>query len=160
MVQTLVRKDLLTEDHQTVTLAGKELLAFVETKHTEKLKRVNEHSQEFDRWWAEYPPTDGFSYKNRDFKPTRSLRQAKESCKQKFFKIIEKGKYSVDDLIAALKLDIQMKKDESVSTGTNKLKYMQNSLTYLNQESFEAFVELAKTIKPKEEPKIKGGVDI
>lgn len=161
LVQTLVRKELLTEDRQTVTITGKDLLTFMETKHPEKLKKAKDYSTEFDKWWNTYPATDGFTYRERTFAPTRTLRQAKEACRAKFEKIIEKGKYSVDDLVAGLTLDIQMRKEDSVRSGTNKLKYMQNSLTYLNQETYEASIELSKTVKvtePKQKPT--GGIDI
>jgi len=47
-------------------------------------------------------------------------------------------------MVEALKYDVMSKKEASIKEGTNKLKYMQNSLTYLNQRSFEGFIELIK----------------
>ena len=35
-------------------------------------------------------------------------------------------------------------KENSVKTKTNRLTFMQNSLTYLNQRSFEPFIELIR----------------
>ncbi len=62
----------------------------------------------------------------------------------KFEKIIIEGDYTAEELIEALKYDVVQKKEASFKTGNNKLSYMQNSLTYLNQRSFEPFIELIK----------------
>jgi hypothetical protein len=79
----------------------------------------------------------------------------------KFDKILLEGEYTAADLIAALKFDVEQKKENSVKLGTNKLTYMQNSLTYLNQRSYEPFIELIKEgAKIDEAPKIVGGTDI
>ena len=49
----------------------------------------------------------------------------------------------------------------SVKLSTNKLTYMQNSLTYLNQRSYEPFIELIKEgAKIEEAPKVTGGTDV
>jgi hypothetical protein len=64
-------------------------------------------------------------------------------------------------MIAALEYEVLQKKENSVKVKTNKLTYMQNSLTYLNQRSFEPFIELVKEGKKVvEEPTITGGTDI
>ena len=79
----------------------------------------------------------------------------------KFDKILIEGEYSVQELINALEYDVLMKKENSVKTGNNKLSYMQNSLTYLNQRSFESFIELIREGKAeKEEKQIGGAIDI
>jgi hypothetical protein len=55
------------------------------------------------------------------------------------------GDYTEAQLISALEYDVLQKKERSVQSKTNKLTYMQNSLTYLNQRSFEPFIELMST---------------
>jgi CRISPR/Cas system CSM-associated protein Csm2 small subunit len=52
------------------------------------------------------------------------------------------GDYTAQQLIEALKYEILQKKEASSKTSVNKLAYMQNSLTYLNQRTFEPFMEL------------------
>ena len=53
------------------------------------------------------------------------------------------------------------KKDNSVKTGVNKMTFMQNSLTYLNQRTFEPFIELIKEGNNiVEAPVIKWSTDI
>jgi len=105
----------------------------------------------FEEWWKAYPGTDTFSHKGKDFTGGRGLRVNKEECKIKFDKIVNEGEYTGQDLIDALKFDVLQKEENSVNTKANKLSYMQNSLTYLNQRSFEPFIELVKQGKTVQE---------
>jgi hypothetical protein len=57
---------------------------------------------------------------------------------------VAEGDYTADDLIKALEYDVKQKRNASVLSKTNKITYMQNSLTYLNQRTFEPFIELMK----------------
>ena len=79
-----------------------------------------------------------------DLKGARGLKANKDECKIKFDKIVNEGEYTGEELINAMIYDVQQKKENSVKTSTNRLSYMQNSLTYLNQRSFEPFIELIK----------------
>jgi hypothetical protein len=85
----------------------------------------------------------------------------KEECKAKIDKILEEGDYTIDEIIEALEFEVLQKKENSIKTKTNKLTYMQNSFTYLNQRTFEPFIELIKEGETiKEEQIISGGTDI
>jgi hypothetical protein len=89
------------------------------------------------------------------------LRQNKDECRLRFDKILLEGEYTAAELIEALKFDVLQKKESSVKSGTNRLTYMQNSLTYLNQRSYEPFIELIKEgVQIEQAPKIVGGTDI
>jgi hypothetical protein len=56
---------------------------------------------------------------------------------------------------------VLQKKENSVKQRSNKLTYLQNSATYLNQRSYEPFIELIKEgAQIEEAPKIIGGTDI
>jgi hypothetical protein len=143
LYQTLVRKGLITE--KGLTLTGKELLKFVNIKEpTVRIQKKVDITSEFEEWWKAFPGTDNFTHKGKKFSGDRTLRKTKEDCQLKFDKILEEGEYTAKDLIDSLNLDVLQKKENSVKTGTNKLTYMQNSLTYLNQRSFEPFIELLK----------------
>jgi hypothetical protein len=112
-------------------------------------------SEDFDKWWNQYPGTDTFTYKSQSFTGTRGMRVKKEDCKVKFNSIVAEGDYTTIELIAALDYEVLQKKENSIKTKTNRLTFMQNSLTYLNQRSFEPFIELireGKTIKESAEP--------
>lgn len=147
LIRTLVRKGLIDES-ASVTQEGEDLISFLSsTSDTPKIprKRVEVKSDAFDKWWKAYPPTDTFEYKGRKFKGTRALKVKKNECRAKIEKILKVGEYTIDDLIAALELEIEQKCENSIKTGQNKMSYMQNSLTYLNQCTYEAFIELIKS---------------
>jgi hypothetical protein len=161
LYQSLIRKGLISEADEKVTTVGKELLVFISTKEPNKIVKRKPALTEFEEWWKVYPGTDTFTHNGRKFVGSRSLRQNKEECRLKFDKILLEGEYTAKDLIEALVFDVEQKKANSIKTGMNKLTYMQNSLTYLNQRSFEAFIELIKDgAKVEEAPKVAGSTDI
>lgn len=144
LYNTLIRKGLITETEDKLTVLGTELLEFIESKSSTKFKKKKFGNDGFDSWWENYPGTDKFEYKGKSFPATRALRANKDECRTKFNKILLEGDYTSEQLIEALKYDVQSKKDNSISTGNNKLSFMQNSLTYLNQRTFEPFIEIIK----------------
>jgi hypothetical protein len=158
LYQTVRRKGLLSESNK-ITIIGKEVLSFLNEKMEEpKLPKKKKTDSDFDKWWLTYPGTDTFTYKSQSFTGTRGMRVKKDECKVKFNNIVEEGEYKPTELIAALEYEILQKKENSIKTKVNRLTFMQNSLTYLNQRSFEPFIELireGKTIKESAEP-IKG----
>lgn len=152
--QSIIRKALISENGEKLTTIGQELIQFVNSKTNEKLIKKKPTNTEFDQWWQAYPGTDNFEYKNRKFVGSRSLRADKDNCRVKFNKILIEGEYSAIQLIEALNYDVLQKREMSLKQGTNKLTFMQNSLTYLNQRSFEPFIELlskGETIKESED---------
>ena len=159
--QTLVRKGLITEAGDKLTTLGQELIKFIDTKESKKIVKKKPATTEFEEWWKAYPGTDTFKHKGKSFVGARSLRQNKDECRLRFDKILLEGEYTASELTEALKFDVLQKKENSVKTGTNRLTYMQNSLTYLNQRSYEPFIELIKEgAQVEETPKIVGGTDI
>ena len=144
LYNTLIRKGLITETEDKLTVLGTELLEFIESKSSIKFKKKKFENDGFDSWWDTYPGTDKFEYKGKSFPATRALRANKDECRTKFNKILLEGVYTSEQLVEALKYDVQSKKDNSISTGTNNLTFMQNSLTYLNKKTFEPFIEIIK----------------
>jgi hypothetical protein len=164
LYQGIYRKGLITE--KGLTLRGKELLSYVNEGQndepvTKPIKKVKIPKEDFEAWWKAYPGTDTFTHKGVKFSGGRTLRARKDDCKAKFDKIIAEGEYTVADMIAALEYEVLQKKENSIKTKTNRLTFMQNSLTYLNQRTFENFIDLIKEGKTVvEEPIIRGGTDI
>lgn len=151
IVQTCFRKNLITNSN-ILSLEGKSILDFLSSDNSVKLVKKKPKDDDFAMWWAAYSSTDTFEYKGRKFQGTRALRTKKDDCKIKLNKILSEGEYKISELIAALELEIQQKKDQSVKTGLNKLSYLQNSLTYLNQRSYEGYIDLIRSgHKVKEE---------
>jgi len=156
LCHTAMRKGLISEENK-LTMEGKNLLAFLDSPSEETYVKQKRPVEEFDRWWKAYPGTDTFTHKGKSFTGTRSMRVKKDECKLKLNKILSEGEYTIDDLIAALEFEVLQKKENSVKAASNKLSFMQNSLTYLNQRTFEPFVELIregqKVIVQNEPPK-------
>lgn len=153
LYQSLIRKGLITEKDE-LTIAGEALIKFLNTKEKSKLVKKTAEPSVFDQWWSAYPSTDTFKYKNKTFYGTRSLKAGKDECKIKFEAILNEKEYTVDLLVKALEFEVTQKKENSIKTGQNRLTYMQNSLTYLNQRTFESFVDLIKegiSSEPKED---------
>jgi hypothetical protein len=141
--QSLIRKGLIAKDEHQLTTVGKDLLAFVgEDKTNNKFVKRKPKATAFEEWWKLYPGTDTFTYKGKSFKGTRALRKDKQACKIKFNTILMEGDYTSDQLIKALDFEIMQKVTMSYTTGSNRITYQQNSLTYLNQRTYEAYVEL------------------
>lgn len=143
LCQTLLRKQLITSEWK-LTKEGNEILAFFDQPSKEKLVKHTVEGSLFEQWWKEFPGTDTFTHSGKTFKGARGLRVNKEECKIKFDKIVNEGEHTAEDLINAMKYDVQQKKDNSVKTNTNRLTYMQSTITYLNQRSYEPFIELIK----------------
>ena len=157
LYQTVRRKGLLSESNK-VTIIGKQVLSFLNEEVEVKIPKKKKNDTDFDVWWTTYPGTDTFTYKGESFTGTRGMRVKKEDCKIKFNNVLQEGEYTAGELIAALQYEILQKKENSLKTKVNRLTFMQNSLTYLNQRSFEPFIELireGKTIKESPEP-VKG----
>jgi len=160
--QSLIRKGLITEHDDKVTTLGKDLIEFVNAKSGPKLIKRKPATTDFEEWWKIYPGTDSFEYKGKKFTGTRAIRKGKDECRLKFDKIMLEGEYTAAQLIAALNYEVLQKKESSLATGTNRMTFMQNSVTYLNQRAFEAYIELINTGEEiKESPqKPRGGTDI
>jgi len=144
--QLIIRKQLISEK-EMLMLEGQNLLAFYRENDNSNVvvyERRKTSEDAFDRWWKAYPGTDTFTHKNKSFSGGRSLRTKKDECKEKLEKILSEGEYTISELIAALEFEVLQKKEKSVLTKSNALTFMQNSLTYLNQKTYESFVELIR----------------
>lgn len=161
LYQGIYRKGLITVEDK-LTLTGKSVLEFLTTaEETTKFVKKRKTSDDFELWWKAYPGTDTFKVSGKSFTGTRSLRAKKDECKIKFNKILEEGEYTVKDMIDALEFEVNQKVNNSIKTGVNKMSFMQNSLTYLNQRTFEPFIELIREGHKQEiDTPVSGSTDI
>ena len=156
LLYTMKRKGLITEDEK-ITLDGQALLDFYNSESKEEKIVKRKVEDEFDRFWKTFPATDSFKYGGKTFQGSRALRINKEECKLKLRAILNEGEHSIDQIIEAIEFDIKLKMENSIKTNTNKLTFVQNSLTYLKQRSYEPFIELISQgtiIKESTEPTI------
>ena len=139
---SLQRRTLISEKGG-ITLLGNEILDFIEKDDDEViLPKKEAKTADFDLWWKAYPGTDAFVYKGITFSGSRGLRAKKDECQLKFDAILQEGEYTSEQLIQCLQYEVRMKKENSYKTKQNKMSYMQNSCTYLNQRTFENFIDL------------------
>jgi hypothetical protein len=94
----------------------------------------------FNEFWDTFPASD----KNPPFPPTRSLKADKNGCNKKYVKLLMEEGYKHEEIIEALKFQIALFKKNSTMV-ENKMKYFQNSSTWLNQKTFLEYQELAKS---------------
>ena len=162
LYQSLIRKGLITDTDEKLTVLGKDLLEFVGAQGGKKIIKRKPATTDFEEWYKSYPGTDSFEYKGKTFKGTRAIRKGKDECRLKFDKILLEEDYTAEQLIAALKYEVTQKKESSIETNSNRLTFMQNSVTYLNQRSFEAYIELINEGNQVEvaPDKPEGGTDI
>jgi hypothetical protein len=160
LYQTIYRKGLITVEDK-LTLTGKSVLEFTTGEETTTFVRKKKTDDAFDLWWKAYPGTDTFKINGKNFTGTRSLRNKKDDCKIKLNKILDEGEYTIKELIDALEFEVNQKVNNSIKTNTNKMSFMQNSLTYLNQRTFEPFIELIREGHKQEiDTPVSGSTDI
>jgi hypothetical protein len=152
-LQTLVRKDYLTEENK-ITEKGKELYEKLvsDSKDLDYIPKPVSKSKEqlFEEWWAEYPKTTHWNSGTRIFNGDRGLKIKKQQCRDKYIKILNEG-FDHTDLVKALKYEIKLKKELSIKQGVNKMEYMKNTESYLNARVFENFIDAAKSSKDSDE---------
>lgn len=163
LYQSLVRKGLVSDVTQEITLLGRELLTFADTEEKKQIVKMKPLVSDFDTWWNAFPSTDNFEHKGRKFSGSRGLKRSRDDCRIKFNKILAEGEYTAKLITDATALDVFLKKEASVKNNENRLSYLQNSLTYLVQRSFEPFIEMVQTgmTVPSAQTSLpKGSVDI
>lgn len=157
LYQSLIRKGLITEDEEKLTTIGKDLLKYIQGGVDSKTLKRKPITTDFEEWWKNYPTTDTWTLDTHKFKGTRALRRGKEECRRKFKTIIEEGDYTATQLTEALKYEVNQKVQRSIKERKNIMTFMQGSIPYLNQRTFEAFIELMEDEKNDNTPKPPSG---
>lgn len=139
---TMTRKGLITDDGKLTSLSV-ELLDFVSKKTNKVFEKKKTDVTEFEKWWSIFPSTDYFTEGGKKFTGGRGLRVNKQRCKLEFDKIVSEGEISAEQIISGTTFDVWQRKKNSVKKNENQITYMQNSLTYLNQKSFEPFMDMS-----------------
>lgn len=155
--QALERKGLLlaeciTEEGKTFYSSLNEGKELPKSQVIIKFKTIkNDIDEWFEKWWSEFPSSDGFKHKGHTFNKTRGLKTSafKEKCKKKFSEIIAKGEYTGSQLYNALISEVLDRKERSVKTSDNKLAYMSAVYAYLNQAKYETYIDDDKTEEEK-----------
>lgn len=122
---------------QELTL--EDFLSRSEVKREKKKPTITPGSL-FKEFWEAYPPTASFNIKGMRFQSARVLRSNYQICEQLYNKAIHSGSVTHEDLMKALKKQVNMMKQESFETGLNKLQYFSAIEVYLRQGKYESFV--------------------
>lgn len=97
-------------------------------------QKLTNNNHKFEEFWLTFPNSDEHGI----FKKSRILKAGKDNCKRKYLEYLSKG-VEHNDILKALKYEIKLRKD--VHNGQNKMTYMKNSLTWLNQREFDIILE-------------------
>lgn len=154
-ISTMIRKGLITDEHK-LTQIGVEILSFVSKKTNKKFTKPAVIKGDFDDWWKLFPSNDKFTVKGKSFGPTRSFTANKQGCRLLFNKMILNKEFTKEEIMESTAYDINLKKERSFKEGTNNLKYLRNSYTYLFNKDFEGFIGLGTPIVIKEKTKLRG----
>lgn len=105
----------------------------------------------FEDWWKEYPANDSIG----SFMETRKIRTNRRRAKELYLSLTKSGSISPDLLLSALKKEVAYRIRTS-QPNNNALKYMQSPSVWLNNRSYENFLEE----EPKTENLVLYGKDI
>lgn len=146
-LQGMMRKSLISTSYD-ITEYGEGVLKLAYSDDTKavvekKEKAMSQKTEFFEKWWLSFPGTDTFEYKGKKFTGSRALRTNKEECRALFNKILKEG-FTGEEMLQSLDYEITQKKEDSIKRKENKLRFMQNSATYLRQRTWEPFIELAR----------------
>lgn len=142
LYDTELTYDILTNIY--VTDKGEEVLYDLKNQNKEIIDEdfnLTSFEEKFEEFWNLFPSSDKYMH----FPRTRILRTEQDKCKKMYRKILDE--YNHEDVIKALKYELNMREHNSVS-GISKLfsdfKYMKASSTWLNNKEFLAIQEIMK----------------
>lgn len=128
----LIVHGLLTEDGLLSTKGRSIIQAFLDLPPV--TNGDLELESDFETFWKLFPSTD----KIHLFPATRALKDNKARCKSEFTAIVNQG-YSAKDIISGLQNQLDSIKLQSLNE--NRLTYMKNSLRWLKDKEFLAWIE-------------------
>lgn len=105
-----------------------------------KPKEIIRRDPQFEEWLAEYPRGVNFEMGGKTFTGTRSLHNKVGECEVKYIRIAEEVGH--EKLLACLKMEVLLRKTESVKRGENQLNWMKATLSYLNSRGWEPYIPL------------------
>lgn len=156
--KSLLIKGLISDEGK-ITENGIDILEFINKRSNKKFEKKKIAKGDFDKWWEIFPSNDKFEINGKSFGPTRSFKVNKEKCRILFNKYILEKKYTIKEIINATMYDVNLKKKLSYKKGSNQLKFLQNSHTYLLNESFQGFIGLGKPVEINKKTNL-GSTDI
>ena len=152
LTATLERKNLMTKDGH-LTSEGKvfyECLSdpnfFINSANDLKKEMKaakGESDSRWKEWIALYPKTASWiTPYGTELTSTRRLRQDTVGNEKKYLAILAKGGiYTQEHMCNVLKYQLELIKKESIRLRTNKMEFMQGTEPYLNQATYDNFMD-------------------
>jgi len=111
-------------------------------------KAKGDYDTKFIEWWNKYPSgndwTDDDTHGNKYYLGTRTFKTKKDECQVKYLEALSTPGITHELMLEALEYEVNLKKSESRTSGTNKLSYMLNTYSYLFQKQYEGYIEMLK----------------
>ena len=107
----------------------------------------------FEQVWQAYPPTASFSYRGMKFgNSSRVLRTNKTVCEQLYLKGIAENKITGEQILAAVKKQVEAVKEESYETGQNRMQFLPAMEVWLRSGAYMALIEAGSQEEDEYEP--------
>ena len=103
-------------------------------------KKPVQVDSKFREIWDAYPAIASFSYRGMKFTSSRVLRANYQVCELLYQKAVADKSVTGEQILAAIKKQVQMVKEESYESGQNRMQYMSSLEVYLRQSRWEPFL--------------------
>lgn len=104
---------------------------------------VKNEDEMFEEWWKTYPTSPSWTSDdgNTTFSASRTLKNLrKPEAKKRYLKLLNQG-LKHEELLGALKYEIQLIKLDSIKKNENKMIYFKGMESYLNTERYLLYID-------------------
>ena len=103
-------------------------------------KKPVQVDSKFREIWDAYPASASFSYRGMNWKSSRVLRANYQVCEMLYQKAVAEDNVTHEQILEAVKKQVQMVKEESYQSGNNGMQYLSSLEVYHRQAKYEAYV--------------------
>ena len=104
-----------------------------------RIKKIVDSTQ-FEELWSLFPGKASFEYNGKKFTSEQAKKGNYQLCKEKYQKILDEGRFTHQQILQAMLVEVQTRKIESYKTGKNVLHYMNGLQPWLNGQKFEVYI--------------------
>lgn len=168
--QAMKKLEYLVEDPNDtskliLSIKGKDVLDQLRVHNTMSTQLViidvakMDENEAFEKWWKTYPTSPAWVSDdgNKQFAGSRTLKNLrKPEAKKRYLKLINQG-IDQEDLLGALRFEIQQKKLDSIKKNENQMEYFKGMESYFNTERYLLYLDEYKKNPSfvKEDQKVK-----
>lgn len=134
----IVTKEIIKGTIEDIT--QEQFIADTGTKKERKEKGLLIADSLFEDIWKAYPASASFSYRGVKFNNSRILRSNRAVCEMLYLKAIQSKQITGEQILSAIKKQVQMVKEESYESGQNRMQFLPTIEVYLRQQRYEAIL--------------------